>query len=772
MTYHLLTALFFFLGAYSIAGQVYFIRELLVIFFGNELCLGIIFAGWFAGIGLGAVMGGRSSKKTDHIMTILLLSLVVFALLPFLLIPIMRMARAILQIPAGGYASIAHVAGGTLISICPFSFMVGFIFPVACRVLIGRRGQGSIEIGWVYLWESVGSLAGGLIVSLWLIPRYSPIHVFGWGAFLIFATSFLLSCRYQKVFRAIKVLLFVLSLASSVAFMSGALNGFNEYLVVARWNTFNTGQRFIESRDSRYQNIVLSESQDQYGVFVNGSYYDVYPNEYQAAIKAHFFLSQHPDPRKVLLIGGGITGLLKEILKHPVDSLDYIEFDSELVKMLYPLLKTDDRLAADNKRVTIFYMDGRRYVKESGRKYDLIIIDTPDPSTALLNRYYTIEFFEEVRKILSEKGVVVLGLSSTVNYVSPEIADYNGSLYRGLKSVFPFVMVVPGERNYFFGGTQNGLFTKDPAVLAGRYEERRIITKNFSAALFDWLIQKDRIEFMEDALNEKGAQLLNTDFHPVTYFYNLVIWDIISGEKDRLSIFQKMKGEGIWWVLVPAGLFFILGCAAIAAKRSGNMLRFNIFWVIGTTGCGAMAVEIVLIFMFQSLYGYIYEKIGIVAALFMMGIAIGSHIMRNRLKIGRWSKLENLIVLEMIICVYVFVLPFVLHAFAGTLQIGKGLFLSTEYFYFFLIVVIGLIAGMEFPLVCHLLISSGYESSYVAGRVDAIDHMGACFGSFFPGIILLPLFGIENTCFIIALLKSTCICFLVMASKYNWHKRA
>jgi spermidine synthase len=769
LTYFALTVLFVLLGAYSIAAQVYFIRELLVIFFGNELCLGIIFAGWFAGIGLGATLGGRSCKKQGLIIPGFLISLVVLCLLPFLIIPVMRVIRAIFEVQPGGYASIVHIAEGTIISVCPFSFMVGFIFPVACRVLIGHNGKGSLEIGWVYVWESVGSLAGGLVISLLLIPRFSPMLVFACGSLLVFTASFLFACSLQgekglKVLRALFLILFV---ADVIALWSNALPEFDKYLEAVRWKTFNNRLRLIESRDSRYQNIVLAEAQRQYSIFANGNFISIYPDEYQSAMKAHFFLSQHPAPGQVLLIGGGITGLLREILKHPVESVDYVELDPELVQMIHPYLNTEDRQAVDDRRVTVFYMDGRRYVKEAAKKYDLIIVDTPDPSTALLNRFYTVDFFSEVRKILSGSGMLVTGMSSTADYVSQEIADYNGSLYRGLTRVFPFVMVVPGDRNYFFASTRGGLFSKDPGELSRRYERRNIHSKNFSPALFQWLVQKDRIEFVEGALKRKGDQLLNTDFHPVTYFYNLVIWDIISGEKDRFHIFQKIKGKGMWWFLAPVGLFSLIGCIAIMGKMPKRLVRFNCLWVIGTTGFAGMAMEIVLIFMFQSFYGYIYEKIGIVVALFMMGLAIGSYVMRNWLKKAPWIKLGTITVLEIIICAYVISVPFILHGFAEASYTGKGLFFSTEYLYFTLIFAIGLFAGMEFPLICHVLISSGYEGGNVAGWVDAMDHIGACFGAFLTGIILMPLFGAHRTCFIIALLKLTCIVFLVMTSRYG-----
>ncbi len=758
----MLTLIFVLIGAYSIAAQIYFIRELLVVFLGNELCIGIIFSGWFAGIGIGSCVGGKIRKKTDHVIPVFLVFVVLLCLLPFLLIPVMRVVRAIFEVPPGGYASAAHIAAATFISITPFSFMVGVVFPLACRVLIGNSSRGSIEIGWVYIWESAGSLAGGIIISFLLIPMYPPMVVFAWGCLLIFSTSFLLACYVRQGSGFLKALLFFLSLVVLIVIIRGSPRDFDRYLEKLRWNTFQTGLKLIVSRDSQYQNIVLAEAQEQYGIFGNGILSGTYPDEYQSALRAHFFLSEHPDPGRVLLIGGGITGFLKEMLKHPVKSVDYVELDPEFVRIIYPFLKPGDKKAVKDRRVEVFHMDGRRFVKEAGGKYDLVIVLTPDPSTALLNRFYTVDFFNEVRKILSDKGVLIIGMSSTANYISREIADYNGSLYAGLSNVFPFVMVVPGERNYFFAGTADGLFTKDPGVLSMRYEKRNINTENFSPLLFEWLLQKDRIEFLENALTAKKDLHINTDFHPVTYFYNLVLWDMLSGEKGEIGFFRDIKEKGVWCFYIAIVLIFLSGCMGFLVKNREIMIRFSCLWAIGTTGYAGMAMEMVLVFMFQSFFGYIYEKIGVVVALFMMGIAVGSLFMRRWLKRSQFVRFELLITLEIIIFAYAAASPFILSLISKTANAGITPFFLTEYFYFVLIFVIALFTGMEFPLVCHLLISSGCESGSTAGSVDAADHFGACFGSFLTGVVLLPLFGIQNTCFFIALLKLTCVGFLVI----------
>lgn len=754
MIYSTLTTAYILIGAYAIAAQIYFIRELLVIFFGNELCLGIIFAVWFMGIGIGALAGGRAGKKQKQPACLFLSALCVFSLLPFYIVPLIRVLRVFFAIPPGGYASIAHMAAGCFLTVCPFSFMAGFLFPLACRALSIARSSESLNIGWVYVWESAGSFAGGLLIACMLIPKYSPLLVFGWGALLIFAAALVLifSLKSEEKLRPLKIVLPALLAADMLLLAVNAFPAFDAYLQKVRWETFNNSLRLVESRDSPYHNIVLAEAGGQYSIFLNGTLLSSYPDEYQAALKAHLFLSQHPKPGHVLLVGGSAGGLLKEVLKHPVLSVDCVELDPEIIRTIIPCLKAEDRKALGDSRVTVFYMDGRLYVKKAEKKYDLIIVDVPDPSTAFLNRLYTIDFFSEVRKILSESGIFITGMSSPANYVSREFSDYNGSLYHGLLHVFPCVMVVPAEKNYFFAGNRSGLFSNDHEELFRRYESRNIHSEYFSPALFEWLVQKDRIEFMQGALAGRGGGALNTDFRPVTYFYNLVIWDIVSGYKSSLRVFQKIKKPGLLLLTGGLGLFF-LACCMAAAKKPKQLAGFSCFGVIMTTGYAAMAVEIVLIFMFQNLYGYIYEKIGLVVALFMLGLAAGSFCMRGLLKRYPGITLGTLMALELIVCAYIFALPFILESFAEAQYAGKQLLFITEYLCCALVFIMGLLAGMEFPLVCHVLVGSGYNGSSVAGWIDSLDHIGACGGAFLTGVFFVPLLGTAGTCFASALLK-------------------
>ena len=145
--------------------------------------------------------------------------------------------------------------------------------------------------------------------------------------------------------------------------------------------------------------------------------------------------------------------------------------------------------------------------------------------------------------------------------------------------------------------------------------------------------------------------------------------------------------------------------------------------------------------------------------------------MRNRLEKKSFIKLETLVLLEVIMAIYVTSVPFMLSFISEAVSARAGFFFFTEYLFYAIIFAIALLAGMEFPLTCHLIIESGYESGSVAGWVDSMDHIGACFGAFFPAIIILPFFGTPVTCFIMGFLKLIAVALLFMNLKLMASKK-
>ncbi len=758
---------FVLIGCYSIIVQVLFIREFMVVFLGSELCLGIIFASWLIGISLGAAIGARIIRRLEEIWLIFIVSQAVICVVPFFQIYFIRIIREILRIPPGEYISLAPLTASTFLLILPFSFMIGLIFPCASELSVGKAdsvrkpGQGysslqqkwegflsngvknkAQQIGMVYILEAVGSLIGGLALTFYLITHFRPYETLSAISLLILINCLILlllhkGTSFRRIYLGTSIPLLLLL---GYLLTSGNVAKFDDILIQKRWEAYHNHLELTTSLDSLYQNIVVAAKEDQYSLFSNGQYMLSFPDPYQSAVFAHFLLSQHSHPHKVLLVGGGVAGTIGEILKHPVTLLHYVELDPRLIEASLPFLPLEDRKALEDKRVEVFYTDGRYYTKNAKEKYDMIILNLPDPSTAMLNRFYTLEFFEEIKEILNDDGIVVTGITSAVNYIGEEVGVYTSSLYHTLKRVFPYIIIVPGSKNYFFAASTPNVVTSDCEVLAERYQSRHISSDYFTPYHFTMLLPEERVKFIKRALEKKSDVRINTDSHPVTYFYNLVLWEIFSGKRGEGNIFQNLSGGLTWFVFPLLVMFFVrIVYVLLKKERVSHHLKFNGLLAIATTGFAGMALEIILLFAFQNTYGYVYQKVGLIVALFMLGLSLGGYLM-NQLISGKernWIKI--LIINEFLICIYSLCLPYITTLFSASATI------SLEYLFMILVVGAGLLTGLEFPLVSRIFIDQA-EVGTVAGWVDSFDHLGACFGAILTGTILVPLLGTYLSC--------------------------
>ena len=769
MSSFIFSSILVLIGAYSMAAQIFFIRELLVQFFGSELCLGIIFSCWFFGIAWGAWFSGRFCKTLAQPRLAFLPTLFFLTIAPFILIPLMRGLRSILMVLPGEYISFGKMILGAGITVAPFSFIVGFLFPIACRT--AEEDAGSAAIGKVYVWESLGSLLGGVIISLAVIPIYSALSVFGSIACMLWAAMFCFCAAFigDRVLKTWPAFLALLTGCMLVLLSAGAVTEFENYLVKLRWNSFQNRLQLLASRDSRYQNIVIAGDGNEYGIFTDGQLTNNYPDEYPAARKAHLFMCQHPAPERVLLIGGGLTGLIRNILQHPVKTLDYIELDPEMTGLVMPILGIQDKKALSDQRVTIIYMDGRRFVKSAQGKYDLIIIQAPEPATAALNRFYTVEFYREIKRVMAENGVMVTGLPVSTNYEGGIVSDYAASLYEGLRTIFPCTLVIPQEEGIcFFAAQKPGITTPDYLVLKRRYQERGINSALFTPELFRVLVQEQRIASMTAALGRRATAGVNSDLHPITYFYQLLLWQKISGNPAESGFFPVAERYLLWWIVSVLVIVCLLFGITLRGLSSQNALYFSCLWVIGVAGCTGMALELVLIFMLQNMYGYIYQMIGIIAGSFMFGLTAGGYLIKKLSASRSFSGIRTLLFCEIALCLYAVLLPFTLPGLRALSEALHAPVIDAAAGGFMLLVFIaGFITGMEFPLVSHILVARGCRTGTTAGRVDAADHFGAFAGSLLTGALLVPLAGVYQTCFIMGLLNASGAVFLLLQMRID-----
>ena len=752
---------FFLLGAYSITTQVLLIREFLVIFFGNELCMGIIFAAWLLSIFLGALLGGRIVSHTQRTLVFFILVQYLLIILPVIQIIIIRNLRFFLHVPPGEYIPFVPMMISIFPALFPFCFFIGLIFPFAASIYTNLAKTPAQRIGAVYIYESLGSTVGGAGLTFYFILHCTPFQIIALFIFIIlFNTFFFMSKIKETSLRFFIVALGVLFSLGLIGFSYFHLwDQIENFTARKRWQSISPQIGFVQSTNSPYQNIVVARRFDQYSIYGNGQILTSFPDPFQAALKAHFILCEHPNPEKVLLIGGGISGLIKEILKHPVKALHYVDLDATLVEIEKKYLPWEDNLALKNPRVKVFLSDGRYYVKKCREKYDLIIINLPDPSTALLNRFYTLNFFQEITKILKPDGLLVTGVTSSENFVCQEIGRYTASVYHSLAAVFPYILVTPGDYNYFLASRFPGVATSDINILAHRFLTRNIKTPYFSQYHFKLFFLPERVTFLNEAIKNISITYTNTDEHPVSYFYNLILWDMFSGGSGK-RFFEKL-GELSWrWYFLPLVLIVLLRLFYFTLSKkftSSREIKFNSLYAIFSTGFAAMGLEIIFLFAYQNHYGYLYQKIGIIIALFMAGLALGAQIVNQAIQKHGHNWQKFLLGIEISIAAFAVALPFF---FRFIFQWEETLVFS-ELIFMALVFGAGILTGSEFPLVNEILIQEGITTGSSAGKVDGFDHLGACLGGAFTGTLFMPLLGTIQSCLFIAGLNFISCLFLI-----------
>lgn len=839
------------IGCYATIAQVILTREFLNIFYGNELCLGIVFGAWFLGIATGAFAGAKVEHTFQHAFSVFIITLFVLCFVLPLQIFSVRGVRGLLSVGIGEYISLLPLLLTSIGLIFPFSFIIGFVFPLSSKVVwdttttrrsrnhiqnrelgagIGDQTSGirnppqdplsliplhafaknnsslpsntqdaAVDIGYIYIIESIGSLVGGLAFSFFQISRFHPflfITQLNIGMFVLLASLLFTYCRKEHIGLAgeknkkISKVLFFFSAGLAWAMIGILISPLPDKIeslsTSIRWNTLNPHIELVASADSKYQHIDIGKQADQYSIYLNGQYAAAFPNEYEYAQVTHLVMTQHPSPKHLLLIGNGLGGIISEMLLYPIETLDYVELDQGLLQISGRYLSPSDKQALSDRRVTVFHQDGRYYVKNRSKKqhYDIILVNTPDPATAFLNRFYTLEFFQEAQAILQSDGVLAASVSSAVTYIGKEVGSYTGSLYRTLHEAFSYVLVTPGQTNFYFACNKEGVITTDIEILTERYRKLQVKSDYFTEHLFYTLLPPEQVAFIGRQLGQRKDLLVNTDERPVTYFFNLVLWDSLTGGRLH-GLFHRLKDMGIQSFLIPIAIA-VAGRIIYVILRQRN--AFNRYYpkqlktsgliAIATTGFTGIALEIVLLFAFQNIYGYIYERMGVVVAVFMVGLALGGYLMNQIIKKTRNPKSEFpnnsllptvadsyqgikiLLLIQGIIGCYALILPFFIHKLSFYSAVAEVGLIS-------LIGIAGILTGIEFPLVNKICIQHTPDVAVSAGATNGADHIGAFFGAIVTGVIFIPLLGVSGTCLVLASLNIASLILITFSILYR-----
>jgi spermidine synthase len=663
-------------------------REFMFIFEGNELIIGVILANWMVLTGIGAFAGKLAVHIRDR-ETFSRNAIVILGWIPPVLFFFIEFLRNYVFKP-GVETGIIQVMISTVVFLTPFCLLSGFLFTCLADFMGRQNIPAPAEKS--YAFESTGSLLAGISASFVFFSFLSNFQVMlllpaCTGIFLLVSIS-----KKGSFALRLSILIFIL-IAVSALYIFKADYRLKEF--------YFTRQEVLFFRDTPYGNLTVTRTANQLNIYDNGKLLFSTDNQIANEEAVHFAMAQHPDPRNVLLISGGISGITNEILKYDVKRVDYVEINP----LIFTLGKKYTSSLEDS-RIHMIKQDARMFLRKTGILYDIILINLPEPSTAQLNRFYTVEFLHQVRDCMSKNGIMVLNMPSTVNYLSDEALMLNSVIYNTCKQVFPEVLIIPGERNYYLASDHPLTFK-----VAQLIESKNIKNDYLNLNYIDTLSLQERSDYLKEHLDLKADT--NKDFQPVSYFYYLGYW---------LSQFNL--GKSLLWIMLV--LFTIaLVAAGIFFKPVTSSLMM--------TGFSASSLEIILLLALQILSGYIYQVIGICIAVFMGGLALGAMV---RSRIFPRVTYMHFTIAQLINAAIACLIPTLL--LINKLQSSISL---ATWFVLVLLFIISFFTGLSFSLSLHLRAGNLTENIAVLYGADLV---GSALGAFLTSIFLVPLLGIMN----------------------------
>jgi spermidine synthase len=750
-------------GFTAVVGQIVLLRELIIVFNGNEISLGITLATWLLWTAAGSSLASRLAigRSNARRMVVVLEGLLAISL-P-LTVWAVRASKAFFQTVPGELVGPLPMLWVSLCCLSVFCILSGGLFVVAARMYEQERSVSArVASSAAYLLEAVGSALGGILASIVLLRFLESFQITTLVALLnLGMAAILLRPAGRRQVMAVALV----GVCLGAALLTEVAPLLDRRSEARLWRGFH----LLESRDSIYGNLAVIETGNIRSLYDNGVILANAPDQAAAEEAVHYALLEHAAPRRILLIGGGANGSIAEVLKHPtIERIDYVELDPTLIELAERFFPEQAAPLASDRRVHLHYTDGRLYLRTTPDRFDVIIQNVADPQTAQLNRFYTEEFFRSAREHLAGGGVLALQLRASEDFISPERAEFLRCIHRTLRAAFPYVVTIPGESMHLMAAFEPAVLTDDPQALIARLQARKIPTLYVREYFIPFRMSPDRMAQVHEWLRPAPDTPVNRDFAPIAYYFDVILWG------------AQFKSEYYGWFRAAAQVRFprfvgwslvcLLGMAVLLLRvpDSTQRTRAAAAYSIAATGFTLMALEIFLLLGFQAVYGYVYRQLAILIGMFMAGIALGSGLGLARIRADGHRRFMRVAAVTQFLLALstpaLLLLVVLLSQASGTTSV----WLVAQLAFPALAVLCGMLGGYQFPIATEIYLGEGKTHTGL-GVLYAVDLVGGCIGALLLSGYLIPVFGFWKTAWLSAAVN---LAPALLAGKLNREARA
>ena len=459
-------------GLFTIAAQTLRFRQFITTFEGNDISVGIFFGSWFLWVGLGAILVYKAQSLSEKLLD--KMELLFLGYLPAFILELILIVQARELAGVESYA-LLPIRSILILSIAvsaPVSIMTGMLFPLACRWV---QRQEPLAVSRVYIFEAAGSFCGGLGVTVLLASGVSLTMIF-LSLCLILSLSVLWvqlarirQTTEQKVQKKLKTTAWFVSLIPAfilLCLILGADKALTGYIRTVKWTKLLPADALTGSFQTAQAEYLYGNYQGQWIAVRQGSVCEALPDETTTGRIVALTLCQNPGARRILIIGSGL-GLCRQFLQLPqIEHLTWAHYDNEYVKKVNRFIPPE--LKISDERFYPFDGDVRSLLTGKEHYYDLTIVNLPEATSSVLNRYYTVEFYHQVKKSLRANGVLAVSVVGGENIMGTELISLGASTKLTLQQVFSALALTPGEQIWFLASDSQDL-TGEPGTLRDRF---------------------------------------------------------------------------------------------------------------------------------------------------------------------------------------------------------------------------------------------------------------------------------------------------------------
>ncbi|MFP7657026.1 polyamine aminopropyltransferase [Chryseobacterium proteolyticum] len=310
--------------------------------------------------------------------------------------------------------------------------LVGVEIPLLMNILKDRIGFKDL-VSNVFAFDYVGALLASILFPLVLIPNLGIVKTpLFFGLINISIAIFL--CFYLKKELSSPLSLRVKSIGAFLLLL-GLFIFSDRILSYSEERLY--GENVVYTKSSPYQRIVLTRNNREFRLYLNNNLQFSSTDEYRYhEALVHPVMSMAKNISNVLILGGGDGFAVREVLKYKdVKNITLVDLDGEMTNFF----KTNETMrklndgSLSNTKVNVINKDAYVWAKEGTKKFNVIIVDFPDPSNYSLGKLYSLQFYKELERLATTDTKIVV--QTTSPYFAPKSF---WCIEKTLHQIFPF----------------------------------------------------------------------------------------------------------------------------------------------------------------------------------------------------------------------------------------------------------------------------------------------------------------------------------------------